>query len=133
MTKQITHHIVRFYIALAVLLVPWIFYLAITLPQRHVVHNWDAAWVGFDIILLVAVITTAILAFRQSRWVVIVSAFAGGLLLADTWFDIVTSRAGLEMSWSLVLGLVVQIPLAVVSLLIAITTLDRLIAHSKAD
>lgn len=133
MTKQITHHIARFYIALAVLLVPWILYLAITLPQRHVVHNWDAAWVGFDIILLVAVITTAILAFRQSRWVVIVSAFAGGLLLADTWFDIMTSRAGLEMSWSLVLGLVVQIPLAVVSLLIAITTLDRLIARSKAD
>lgn len=132
-TKPISHHIVRFYIALAILLVPWILYLAITLPQRHVVHNWDLAWVGFDIILLVAVVLTALMAYRASRWVVLVSAVTTGLLFADTWFDVVTSRAGFELSWSLVLGLAIQLPLAIVSLLIAITTLDRLIARSKPD
>lgn len=118
---------------LAILLVPWILYLAITLPQRHVVHNWDLAWVGFDIILLVAVVLTALMAYWGSRWVVLVSAVTTGLLLADTWFDVVTSRAGFELSWSLVVGLAIQLPLAVVSLLIAVTTLDRLIAQSKSD
>ena len=36
----------------AVILVPWIVYLAVALPRVYVTHNWDEAWVGFDIILL---------------------------------------------------------------------------------
>ncbi len=38
----------------AVVLIPWIAYLAVTLPHVYVTHNWDQAWVGFDILLLPA-------------------------------------------------------------------------------
>src|ERR1700758_707896 len=33
-------------------LIPWIVYLAVTLPDRYVTYNWTATWVGFDILLL---------------------------------------------------------------------------------
>ena len=39
--------------ASAVLLIPWIAYLGLSLPHRYVAHNWDATWVGFDVLLFV--------------------------------------------------------------------------------
>ncbi|MFL6088018.1 MAG: hypothetical protein ACJ74F_33510, partial [Mycobacterium sp.] len=27
-------------------LIPWIIYLAITLPDKYIAHNWTATWVG---------------------------------------------------------------------------------------
>ena len=35
----------------AVLLLPWIGYLSVSLPRSHSVRAWDVLWVGFDIVL----------------------------------------------------------------------------------
>ena len=40
-------------------LIPWTVYLAITLPDKYIAHNWPATWVGFDILLLVFMVATA--------------------------------------------------------------------------
>ena len=48
-------------IAAAIGLIPWIAYLALTLPENYVAHNWRATWVGFDLLLLVFMIATTVL------------------------------------------------------------------------
>jgi hypothetical protein len=35
-------------------LVPWIVYLAFTLPRNYTADQWSATWTGFDIALLTA-------------------------------------------------------------------------------
>ena len=40
----------RALLLLAALLIPWTIFLSVTLPRRQVVHHWDVAWVGFDVV-----------------------------------------------------------------------------------
>lgn len=109
-----------------VVLVPWIAYLAVSLPRVYVAHNWDRTWVGFDILLLVMLLTTALLGFLR-RQLLILTAFATGLLLiCDAWFDVMTAH-GDEVFWSLGLALAIELPLAAV-LMIGALQLMRLSA-----
>ena len=48
----------------AVVLIPWIGYLTVALPHVYVTHNWDQAWVGFDILLLL-IVATAVLGYLR--------------------------------------------------------------------
>ena len=106
----------------AVLLVPWIGYLAVSLPRRYVAHNWDRTWVGFDVLLLVMLLLTAVLGLRR-RPMVIVTGFATGLLLVcDAWFDVMTADAD-DIALSLITALVVELPLAA---LLVVGSLQRL-------
>jgi hypothetical protein len=94
-------------IALTAVMVPWTLWLSVVLPSRHTSHDWDATWVGFDLILLVALGLTAA-AYRR-HWVVlpILASAAGVLLFADAWFDIALSGG----SWSsLLLAIVAELP-----------------------
>ena len=78
-------------ITAVLVLIPWIFYLGMTLPERYVATNWELTWVGFDVLLLVAFAVTATLALLR-RQLVVLSAFATGmLLLCDAWFDVTTA------------------------------------------
>jgi hypothetical protein len=95
----------------AVLLVPWIVYLALTLPERYVVHNWSVVWVGFDIMLLFMVAATAVLGWLR-RQLLILTAFASGvLLICDAWFDIMLSAPGDR--WGSVASAGLEIPVSV--------------------
>jgi hypothetical protein len=95
----------------AVVLVPWIAYLAITLPPRYVADNWDVTWVGFDVLLLVMMVATAVLGYLR-RQMLMMTAFATGVLLVcDAWFDVVTAH-GNDQTWSVVSAVVVELPLA---------------------
>ena len=106
----------------AVLLVPWIGYLSVSLPRRYVAHNWDRTWVGFDVLLLVMLLLTAVLGLRR-RPMVIVTGFATGLLLVcDAWFDVMTADAD-DIALSLITALVVELPLAA---LLVVGSLQRL-------
>ena len=97
----------------AVVLVPWIAYLAITLPPRYVADNWDVTWVGFDVLLLVMMVATAVLGYLR-RQLLVVTAFATGILLiCDAWFDVMTAH-GDDRTWSVVTALAVELPFAAV-------------------
>jgi hypothetical protein len=99
------------FIVCSVVLVPWIVYLAFSLPERQVSRHYAAAWVGFDVFELIALSATGYLALRRSRYLALASASAATLLVCDAWFDVLTSprRQVLE---SLVLALVIELPLA---------------------
>ncbi|WP_249999205.1 hypothetical protein [Actinoplanes sp. M2I2] len=95
----------------AVLLVPWITYLAATLPDEFVAHNWRLAWVVFDLVLLAMFTATAVLTILRRRLAVLVGFALGVLLVCDAGFDLITTgRAGLW--WALASAVVIELPLA---------------------
>ena len=75
----------------SVALVPWIIYLALTLPEKYEAHNWTATWVGFDVLLLLFIITTAVLGFLRRQLLILTAFTTGVLLICDAWFDVMTA------------------------------------------
>jgi hypothetical protein len=96
----------------SIAMIPWIAYLAMTLPENYVAHNWTATWVGFDILLVAFMLATAVLGFLR-RQVLLFAAFTSGvLLICDAWFDLMT--AGPNDLWlSVFTALVIEVPLAI--------------------
>ena len=54
-----------------IVMIPWIGYLSVTLPQKYVAHNWPATWIGFDILLLGFMAATAVLGFLRRQLIVL--------------------------------------------------------------
>jgi hypothetical protein len=109
----------------AVLLVGWVVYLGSALPQQSVVEHWNVAWVGFDVLVVVALTFTAVLAWRRDRHVVMPAIATATLLVADAWMD-VTMSSGRDLVASIVLAVCVELPLAGVSVLVAAAALGDL-------
>lgn len=100
------------FLTLSLVLVPWTVHLAMTLPPQQVSRNYDVAWVGFDVALVVALGATGITAFRRSTLVSPVAATTGTLLLTDAWFDVLTAATHRDLLLAVVLAAVVELPLA---------------------
>ncbi len=99
----------------SVILLPWIGYIAITLPARQLAPNYDIAWAGFDVLLFAGLVSTAYYALRRSRYLASAAAATAALLIVDAWFDVMTTPAS-ERLQSIVLCLAVELPLASVCL-----------------
>jgi len=92
------------YGTLAVILIPWIFNLAQSLPTRHLAWHWDAVWVGFDIIMFVAMAITLVFMIRRVVWVAISATALATLFIVDAWFDILTAKPGSEQRAAFIFG-----------------------------
>jgi hypothetical protein len=112
---------------LAVITIPWTFYLAVTLPTRHIAHHWDVAWVGLDSGLIIMLTATAISAYIKSRWVSIAATATTTLLIVDAWFDVWTARSGNGLISALVLALCIELPLAIITGTLAF----KIVSHSS--
>jgi hypothetical protein len=97
----------------AIGLIPWIVYLAFTLPPDYVAHNWDATWVGFDILLVTFMAATAVLGWLRRQLMLLTAFTTGILLICDAWFDIMTAGPG-DMWVSVLTAALGELPLAVV-------------------
>jgi hypothetical protein len=117
--RVLARWIIPVYALLAVALVPWVVWLAWTLPERSVSAHYRLGWVGFDVLLCGALARTAWLAWRRSPFVVNVASATAALLVVDAWFDVTTSPGGQDLLVSAVAALAVELPLAVFSLVIA--------------
>jgi hypothetical protein len=117
--RAVARWIMPVYALLAVAIVPWIFWLAWSLPERSVSAHYRLAWVGFDVLLCGALARTAYLAWRRSPFLVNVASATAALLVVDAWFDVTTSPGGHDLLVSTMLALLVELPLAVLSLLLA--------------
>ncbi len=107
-------------------LIPWIAILSTSLPNTYTARNWSVTWVGFDALLLVSMATTAILGW-QRRQLLILTAFATGVLLVcDAWFDIMTASPD-DLRVSLATAVFGELPLAAI-LIVGALRLLRLIA-----
>ncbi len=99
----------------SVILVPWIIYIARSLPARELPPNYDIAWAGFDVLLCLGLAATGYFALRRSRYLSTAAASAAALLVVDAWFDCMTTP-GKERLLSFALCGLVELPLAGVCL-----------------
>ncbi len=107
------------YTGLSLVLVPWAFYLATTLPAHHLSSHWDLSWVGLDFGITFLLLLSALLVYLKSDWVIISSTAAGSLLIADAWFDVMSAHAGSDLRESVAMAVFVELPLAAISLITA--------------
>jgi hypothetical protein len=95
----------------SLLLIPWIFYVAIALPSRQLSPHYDLAWAGFDVMLFIALATTAYFALRRSRHLARASTAAATLLIVDAWFDVLTS-GDRDRLMAIAFAVAIELPLA---------------------
>ena len=96
----------------AVALVPWTVLLWFTLPSGYTVRQWRTAWVGFDVLLVLALATTSLLGWLGHRSVVLAASATATLLLCDAWFDVSLALGTPDVWLSAVLAVAVELPLA---------------------
>ena len=101
-------------------LLPWTVYLIVTLPGRHLQTGYyDLAWGGFDIALAALLVATGVGLLCRKLWVQTTATAAATMLVCDAWFDVLSSNPGQERLVAIVLAVAVELPSALVCLLIA--------------
>jgi hypothetical protein len=108
--------------AAALVLVPWVGWLAISLPCRYLSRHWGVAWAGFDTALAAALALTCVAALRRAPWLDRAAIAAGTLLAADAWFDVVTSRGAAAVALATAEAVAVEFPIALLCLWLATAT-----------
>jgi signal transduction histidine kinase len=100
------------FLVAAALLVPWIVFLAVSLPRRSEAENYRLAWVGFDMAILGVLAALGWMAYRRSTWTELLAASAATLLVVDAWFDIVTASGTSDRTIAIASAALVELPLA---------------------
>ncbi len=110
-------------------MVPWVAYLAVTLPDNYVAHNWLVTWIGFDSLLVGFMLTTLILGWLRRQLLVFAAFTTGVLMICDAWFDLMTAGPR-DVGLSVVTALLIELPLAIFMIVSAVRimrlTLTRL-------
>jgi hypothetical protein len=101
----------------AVAMLPWTWYLAASLPDRHDADQWRLAWVGFDLALVGCFALASWLGWRRHRVAIPVLAATAALLCCDAWFDILLDWAAPDRWASLLMAALVELPLAALLLM----------------
>lgn len=114
----------RLYVWAAIILVPWTVLLAIGLPSRHASVNWNTSWAGLDIALAGCLLLTGLLSLRRSRAVIMTATAAATLVLVDAWFDVLSAHPGYQLLIALLEAVLIELPLALISLHIAVSALN---------
>jgi hypothetical protein len=103
----------------ALLLVPWVVLVIASLPSAHRAAHWDIAWAGFDVALALLLVTVAAATWRGSPWLEGAATATATLLIVDAWFDVLTSSTRAELIVSIAEAVLVELPLAILCLLLA--------------
>ncbi len=85
-----------------IIMIPWIGYLASSLPLSESGGAWRVAWVGFDVMLAVVLLTTAGLGLHRRQVAILGLLVAATMIFTDAWFD-VTLSYGTHEQWGAVL------------------------------
>jgi hypothetical protein len=94
------------------LMIPWIVYLAFTLPVTYRAEAWKASWVGFDVLLLAALAATGWSSWKQRQTVVTFALVTATLLVCDAWFDITLDWGTTQVWTSIASAVFLELPLA---------------------
>ena len=105
---------------LALATLPWVAFLAVTLPRHATFAHYRGVWVGFDMALVAVLALTAYMGWRGRPWVALAATAAATMLLVDAWFDVMTTPPGHGLLLSITLAILVELPLAVICLWIAL-------------
>jgi hypothetical protein len=83
-------------------LLPWIAYLAATLPPSVSARHWPLVWIGLDSVMVIGLAATGVLAFRRDRRVAFAAASTATVLVMDGWFDVCTASSGRSLMFALI-------------------------------
>ena len=103
----------------------WTIYVGWRLPRHYVANHWDLAWVVLDAAQVVMLVLAAWAAWQRRALLIIFASSAGTLLIIDAWFDVATARRG-DVTQSLLMALILEIPSAVVLFWVAWRTIGVL-------
>ncbi len=104
----------------SLILIPWIVYLATSLPTRQVADPWNVAWVGFDSALVIMLSWTAWNAWHRRQMLIPLAIITATLLVCDAWFDIVLDWGSRHVLVSIASALLTELPLAALLLGVAL-------------
>jgi len=102
----------------AAVLLPWIAYLAVSLPPSVSARHWPLAWAGLDTGMAIGLAATGWLALRRDRRIAFSAASTATVLAVDAWFDVCTSPAGQPFFFALA-GMCVELAEAAACLVLA--------------
>lgn len=108
----------RLLLAAGMTLVPWLALLWMTVPDSYPAQHWRVAWVGFDMLEIAGLLTSAVLVRRRDHRAPLASIATAVLLLVDAWFDV--TAAGRDVVFSLVPACTMELPLAVLCAVVAL-------------
>lgn len=101
-----------FLLCACLFLIPWIVFLAVTLPVHYAAGQWQVAWTGFDVGLLVLLAATAWAVWRKRQLAIVFALVTGTLLVCDAWFDITLSWGGPDLWVAVATALLGELPMA---------------------
>jgi hypothetical protein len=110
----------------------WSIYLGFALPPHYVAHHWALAWVGLDVAEVAMLFCAAWAAWRQRALLILFTIAGATLFLLDAWFDVTTANRG-DVTQSLLLAIVVEVPSALALLWVARLAVIRLFLTHNAD
>jgi len=99
-------------IAACTVLAAWIIVLSLTLDRSFHAQHWKGAWLGFDLILLVAFAATGWAFWRGRQMVIACLLVTATLLCCDAWFDVLLDAGTPDVWLSVASALIVELPLA---------------------
>ncbi|MHC3475033.1 hypothetical protein ACYF6T_41035 [Streptomyces sp. 7R007] len=106
-------------------MVPWLVFLAQSLPTTTRVRHWSTAWVGLDALEAIGLAATGRLLLRQDPRCSLTATATAALLVADAWFDVTTSAAGAEFATAVAMALGLELPMATACTAVALRSLPR--------
>lgn len=112
-------------VASAIVLLPWVGVLSVTLRETSSGGAWRIAWVGFDAALFASFAVSAYFVWRRRQIALISVTVTATLLLTDAWFDLTLSWNTPEFTLAVLSALIVELPLAA-ALVIAATRMMRM-------
>lgn len=109
----------------SVVLVPWIVYLATSLPTEYQASHWPETWAGYDVGLASMMALTVLLGARRSPLVVLTSFATGVLLVCDAWFDMMTAEPH-DLPEAIASAALAELPIAALLMISSLRILHHL-------
>lgn len=109
----------------AVLLLPWIAYLAASLPRSQSVSTWRLAWVGFDVVLAACFGLTGWWLLGRRQVAILGLSGTAALLFCDAWFDVSFGWGSSEQLLALLSAALFELPIAALMMAGALRILWR--------
>jgi hypothetical protein len=102
-----------FFMVVLVAMLPWVAFLAVTLPPRYDAGHWNLLWVGLDVGLICVLGYAAWAAWFRRQILASTTLIAGTLLVCDAWFDVITSIGRRDQWFTVLTALGGELPLAI--------------------
>jgi hypothetical protein len=96
-----------------------------SLPATTVADHWALVWGGLDVATATAALATAVLLGAGDARAALTAVTGAALLVVDAWFDVGTASTEGAFTVALTEALVLELPLAVLAVGLALRLLRR--------